>query len=401
MRDLRSLVPLVVLILCVVGCGQTPADINNAGHIPYLGGDYTSALEHYESAAERDPGAAEPSYNTGNALYRIEEFGASMRRYDQSLQDAEGELRLSGFFNRGNASFQMGRYTEAVEAYKEALRINADDADAKHNLELALRQLPPQAQAQQEDAQQQDQASQEQSEQAQDTAQEPPAQSQDNRQDEQSRDEREQDQDREGRQETPPPGEIAMSDAGARQILESVGEEAQTLQETEGAGPGVAKSPGRVRLVGHGVKSMLVIRLILGSLALLSVAAFAFAPEVRSPRNHLQEPLFVEASVDDDRPYIGQQTAYVFRIYRRSDYSPPAGEMRYEPPGFAGFWNSAGSDPEGYSERREYSETIGSREYSVVELRTLLFPTVAGQTEIGACQIVGPGRHPGKRFHIR
>ena len=242
MRDLRIIILQVVLTLCVAGCVQTTADVNNAGHSSYLGGDYSSALEQYERAAERDPGAAEPIYNTGNALYRMEEFGESVRQYDEVLQDAEGELRSSGFFNRGNASFRMSQYDEAVEAYKEALRINPDDADAKHNLELALRQLPPQAQAQaqQEDAQQQDQdqdqASQEQdqSEQAQDTAQEPSAQSQEEQQDEQSQEEREQAQSEEDSRETPPAGELSMSDTGARQILESVGEEAQTLQERRG-----------------------------------------------------------------------------------------------------------------------------------------------------------------------
>ena len=261
MLDLRFLISLTALALCIVGCAQTPADVNNAGHGPYLGGDYASALEQYERAAERDPGSAEPLYNTGNALYRMEEFDESVRRYDESLQDAGGELRSSGFFNRGNASFQMRQYDEAVEAYKETLRINPDDEDAKHNLELALLQLPPQAQAQaqQEDAQQQDQdqnqardqtsqdqdqnqardqtsQDQDQSEQTQDTAQEPSAQSQEERQDEESQDEREQGQgqDQEDSREAPPAGGVSMSDAGARQILESVGEEAQTLQERRG-----------------------------------------------------------------------------------------------------------------------------------------------------------------------
>lgn len=242
MPDLRILISLIVLALCVAGCAQTSADVNSAGHGSFLGGDYASALEQYERAAERDPGAAEPVYNTGNALYRMEEFGESVRRYDESLQNAEGELRASGFFNRGNASFRISQYDEAVEAYKEALRINPDDADAKHNLELALRQLPPQAQAQaqQEDAQQQDQAqdqasqNQDQSEQAQDAPQVSSAQSQEERQDEQRQDEREQAQGQEDSRETPPAGEVSMSDAGARQILESVGEEAQTLQERRG-----------------------------------------------------------------------------------------------------------------------------------------------------------------------
>ena len=251
MLDLRILVFLIALALCIAGCAQTPADVNNAGHGSFLGGDYASALEQYERAAERDPGAAEPIYNTGNTLYRMEEFRESVRRYDEALRDAKGELRSSGFFNRGNASFQMRLYAEAVEAYKEVLRINPDDADAKHNLELALLQIPTQAQAQaqQEDAQQQDQAqdeasqnqardqasqNQDQSEQAQDAAPEPSMQSQEERQDEQSREEREQGQSQEDSRETPPAGEVSMSEAGARQVLESVGEEAQTLQERRG-----------------------------------------------------------------------------------------------------------------------------------------------------------------------
>ncbi len=129
---------------------------------------------------------------------------------------------------------------------------------------------------------------------------------------------------------------------------------------------------------------MSAIRPILGSLALLSAAMSVFAAEVVAQEPPSGEPLFVEASVDDDRPYIGQQTAHLFRIYRRSDYSPPAGEMRYEPPSFAGFWNSE------VSERREYSKTIGSQEYSVVELQTLLFPSIAGAIEIGPAKLSGP-----------
>lgn len=132
------------------------------------------------------------------------------------------------------------------------------------------------------------------------------------------------------------------------------------------------------------MKSMSSIRSVFGSLAILSVAMFAFAPEAVAQEPLSGEPLFIEASVDNDRPYVGQQIAYLFRIFRRSDYSPPAGESLYEPPNFAGFWNSEAS------ERREYSETVGSHEYSVVELRTLLFPTVTGQTEIGAAKLSGP-----------
>ena len=88
------------------------------------------------------------------------------------------------------------------------------------------------------------------------------------------------------------------------------------------------------------MKIISAIRRLLGGLALISLATIASVSGAIAQEPPSGEPLFVRASVDDDRPYIGQQLAYLFRIYRRSDFSLPAGETRYEPPGFAGFWNS-------------------------------------------------------------
>ena len=87
-------------------------------------------------------------------------------------------------------------------------------------------------------------------------------------------------------------------------------------------------------------------------------------------------PLFARASVDNDRPYLGQQMTYVARIYQRSGATLPSGEARYEAPGFAGFWNSQ------LVEQDRFTETIDSEEYSVLELRTTLFPTVVGTVAI-------------------
>ena len=90
-----------------------------------------------------------------------------------------------------------------------------------------------------------------------------------------------------------------------------------------------------------------------------------------------EAPLFVSASVDNDRPYVGQQITYVFRIHQRTDTAEQKGNVEYKPPSFAGFWNSE------LTEQREYSETTPSGTYRIVELRTPLFPSVAGSITIG------------------
>ena len=204
------LIVVTLLAVCLLGCGPTPAQVNNSGHGPYLNGDYTSALESYLGAQGRAPESGEPHYNSGNALHRTEEYEEALQSYDESLRHSGGELRARGFFNRGNTAFQQQNYPDAVEAYEEVLRMNPEDEDAKHNLELALSRMPPQDQQQQEEEQQDEQQEEEE---------------QDEEEDEQEQDERDAEADE---QDQP------MTETQAGQILESVGEAAQTLQERRG-----------------------------------------------------------------------------------------------------------------------------------------------------------------------
>ena len=203
------LVVAAVLALFLMACGSTPGDVNNSGHEPYLSGDYPVALEAYQLAQERSSETGEPFYNSGNVLYRTGEYEDSVQDFDESLKHAQGELRSSGVFNRGNALFQQQQYRQAVEAYKEVLRMNPNDQDAKHNLELALNQLPP---PEEEQDQQQEEEEEEEQE-----------------QDEQQEEEEEQDQQQHEEEQDDP-----ITEAHARQILESVGESAHTLQERRG-----------------------------------------------------------------------------------------------------------------------------------------------------------------------
>ena len=122
---------------------------------------------------------------------------------------------------------------------------------------------------------------------------------------------------------------------------------------------------------------------------LLVCLALAVAT-ISVPSIHAQSqgegPLFVRASVDNDRPYIGQQIAYVLRIYQRSDFTK---KLRYIPPSFAGLWNGQPT------QRDEYTETIGSEQYRVIELRTLLFPSVVETITIEPASLRADAGLPG------
>ena len=189
------------IVIWLAACGPTPDQVNNSGHEPYANGDYEAALDEYAGARESVPELGEPHYNAGNALYRMEKVEESLSAYDEALKYARDDLRSRAFFNRGNAAFQAMQYIQAVEAYKEVLRMDPDDLDAKHNLELALRQLPPDSQDEEQTPPQ-----------AQPPQAQPPPQTQ------------------------PPlePQTEPLTGEQAKQTLEAIGEDAQTLQEQRG-----------------------------------------------------------------------------------------------------------------------------------------------------------------------
>ncbi len=83
------------------------------------------------------------------------------------------------------------------------------------------------------------------------------------------------------------------------------------------------------------------------------------------------ETFFVDAQVDNPTPYIGEQIDYIFRFHSSLGFiSSP----RHQFPPFTGFWHQ-GDDG---TDMRRYDVILDNRRYGVIELRTVLFPTVTG-----------------------
>lgn len=101
------------------------------------------------------------------------------------------------------------------------------------------------------------------------------------------------------------------------------------------------------------------------------------APDTLSGQN-----FFVEAEVDNPTPTIGQQIIYTFRFYQAVNLFD---QPRYDAPTFTGFWNQQQPD------QSQYTIEVSGRAYRVTELRTLLFPTIAGETTIEPAVLTIPG----------
>lgn len=79
---------------------------------------------------------------------------------------------------------------------------------------------------------------------------------------------------------------------------------------------------------------------------------------------------FIEQTIDNPHPYVGQQVIMTFSFYQAQDlFQQPSLQW----PDYNGFW------VEDLPPNRTYTTVIGNRRYRVTEIKRALFPTVSGK----------------------
>jgi tetratricopeptide (TPR) repeat protein len=238
----RTTLALLLVVLVLAACAASLERLLMQGNRAFARGDYAEALQAYQAAQELAPDAAEPIYNSANTFYRQELYTETQQLLPQAVTRATGDLLEHSYYNLGNAYFQTQKWEAAIAAYQDALRLNPHDHDAKYNLELALQQ-------QQNERQQQN--DQNESEDEQDKQEQEPQNQEQEPQDQPGQDEQEEQNETEpdaGQADTTPPDaeepepsqspaqqpaqpSAGLTEAQARQLLDIVGENADTLQE--------------------------------------------------------------------------------------------------------------------------------------------------------------------------
>lgn len=114
------------------------------GNEAYQRGNYSAAQVAFQEATFQKPENPVAHYNLGAVLYRSGKFGEAVQAFREALVRHGGETeetlnQAHIYYNLGNAQFKTGDLRRAIEAYRHSLRLNPQDADAQHNLALALR----------------------------------------------------------------------------------------------------------------------------------------------------------------------------------------------------------------------------------------------------------------------
>ena len=169
-------VGLAIIALCVASAGAhaSPQSAESA----FKKGDYAVAESQYQQAAAANPKLAALPYNEGTAAYKAGQYDKALSAFQKTLETDNLNLQQQAYYNLGNTQYRVGQQTEkakpqdtlktwqgAVASYNAALKLKADDADAKFNRDLVQKKLDQlqKQQLQKQDQQQQDQQKKDQS----------------------------------------------------------------------------------------------------------------------------------------------------------------------------------------------------------------------------------------------
>ena len=144
----RMLCILLVLLAATEATAQQMPErsLVRNGNRQYNKGEYWEAIKRYEEALKAAPESFEATYNLGNALYKVERFDTAEQTILRATADTlrtDNELAET-YYNLGNAQFKQKKYKEALESYKQSLRLNPSDMEAKYNYAYTKRLLDDQ-----------------------------------------------------------------------------------------------------------------------------------------------------------------------------------------------------------------------------------------------------------------
>lgn len=184
----KKRVAVMLLLLMAIGVqAQTDRQYVRQGNRLFQKGDYEGGEVAYSKAVEKNEKNPQAHYNLGNSLLAQKKDSAAIEQFQKSGQLETNPLRKAqSFHNIGVTCQQHKMYGDAIEAYKQALRLNPNDDETRYNLVLCQREKQKQDQQNQQDQQQQQQQKdQQQQQQKKDQQQQQQQQQQEQKQQEQ------------------------------------------------------------------------------------------------------------------------------------------------------------------------------------------------------------------------
>jgi Ca-activated chloride channel homolog len=174
----------------------------------------------YRRAMDKNKTSGDAVFNAGDALYKQKKFEDAGKQFIESHKMIEEkDKRSASMYNLGNSMLMANKLKESIEAYKNSLKLNPENMEAKYNLAYAQDMLKKQEEQQKQQQQQQQQNKDNQDQKKdQDQPKQKEKEKQDNNQQEKQQDQQQQQQQ-------------SISKEDAERLLNAIANDEKNVQE--------------------------------------------------------------------------------------------------------------------------------------------------------------------------
>jgi tetratricopeptide (TPR) repeat protein len=122
------------------------AGIRNGNKL-YKQNNFEQSISEYKKAISLAPANPVPQYNLGNAHFRANQLEEAAQAYEGVIgQNNAKPVRQKAFYNQGVAMIKQQKLQESINAWKNALKLDPNDNEARENLQKALTEQKKQQQ---------------------------------------------------------------------------------------------------------------------------------------------------------------------------------------------------------------------------------------------------------------
>lgn len=157
----------VIFLVSLLAKSQDDEKAIQKGNEYYRLQQFEKAAVEYNRAVAANPANGTAKFNLANSLQKQGKQEEALKEFSALIEKTtEKDLKSKSSYNKGVVLTGQKKLEESIEAYKNALRQNPDDKEARENLQKALLELkkknPPKKKEEKENPKKKQQEQQEQ-----------------------------------------------------------------------------------------------------------------------------------------------------------------------------------------------------------------------------------------------
>jgi len=121
---------------------QTTNTLLRKGNKEYSKEKFNNATESYSKALQLATKDVRANFNQGDALFKLNQLDKAKEHFTIVTNTSTNtDIKAKAHYNIGNILYKQEKWEESAKAYKQSLKLNPKDEQAKYNLMMALAKI--------------------------------------------------------------------------------------------------------------------------------------------------------------------------------------------------------------------------------------------------------------------